>query len=63
MMACVILHNMIDEDEGSNNGAEDFEYEQLNHLNQWHPELQMTLVSSFGDIIPLEIGELIVNSS
>jgi NAD-dependent oxidoreductase involved in siderophore biosynthesis len=34
MMACVILRSMIDEDEGSNNRAEDFEYEKLNHLNQ-----------------------------
>ncbi|XP_062161950.1 uncharacterized protein LOC133868980 [Alnus glutinosa] len=30
MMACVILHNMIVEDERTNNGEEDFEYEQLN---------------------------------
>jgi hypothetical protein len=30
MMACVILHNMIIEDERNNNGAEDFEYEQFN---------------------------------
>jgi len=30
MMACVILHNMIVEDERTNNRDEDFEYEQLN---------------------------------
>lgn len=30
MMACVILYNMIIEDEGANNGAEDLEYEQVN---------------------------------
>ncbi|GLT53669.1 hypothetical protein SLA2020_269260 [Shorea laevis] len=30
MMACVILHNMIIEDDRTNNEAEDFEYEQLN---------------------------------
>jgi len=29
-MACVILHNMIVEDERDSNGAEDFEYEQFN---------------------------------
>jgi hypothetical protein len=30
MMACVILHKMIVEDERTNNGKEDFEYEQHN---------------------------------
>jgi hypothetical protein len=30
MMACVILHNMIVEDERTNNGEENFEYEQFN---------------------------------
>ncbi|XP_062147824.1 uncharacterized protein LOC133856792 [Alnus glutinosa] len=30
MIACVILHNMIVEDERDDNGAEDFEYEQFN---------------------------------
>jgi hypothetical protein len=31
LMACVILHNMIVEDEGAHNiGAVDFEYKQLN---------------------------------
>jgi hypothetical protein len=30
MMACVVLHNMIVEDEQTKNGEEDLEYEQLN---------------------------------
>jgi len=35
MMACVILHNMIVEDERTKNKAKHFEYEQLNEpLNQ-----------------------------
>jgi len=29
-MTCVILHNMIVEDEWTNNGVENFKYEQFN---------------------------------
>ena len=64
MMACIILHNMIVEDERHTYlGANDFDYDQIDNSgpNRCHIIPLVTLCNSLNVIIPLEMEEFILN--
>ena len=64
MLACIILHNMIVEDERHTYlGANDFDYDQIDDSGPepCHIIPLVTLCNSLNVIIPLEIEEFILN--